>query len=448
MAAPARAAALALALSLVPVPALPQTPAWPPPDSAAQPSRRRAPAALPEPAPLREDETRPWLEAHLPERLLRPGPRGLLWWQWLAIPILVGLALGAGAALGWATRRILGHLAARTQTRWDDLLLERVARPLTALWAIAVFTAFHAWLGLGEEESAVVHHLLRAATYLTLFWAGFRVVDVAFAAASTGPWTRASPGVVGILPLGRKVGKIVLLALGLVAVLNELGFQVASLLAGLGIGGIALALAAQKTVENLFGSVAIGVDQPFRVGDFVRVEDVLGTVETIGMRSTRIRTLDRTLVSFPNGKLADTRAETFAVRDRIRLLATLGLAYGTTAEQMRAVLAGAEAALRRQPRLHPDGLSVRFTAFQDSTLDVEVMAWFATTDWNEFTAIRQEVFLDLMAVVERAGTSFAFPTRTVHVVQGGPPEAKGSGPGRKDRARDIGGADRDRTDDL
>jgi MscS family membrane protein len=259
--------------------------------------------------------------------------------------------------------------------------------------------------------------VLRAATYLVLFWAGFRVVDVAFAAAATGPWTRASPGVVGFLPLGRKVGKILLLALGLVAVLNELGFEVASLLAGLGIGGIALALAAQKTVENLFGSVAIGMDQPFRVGDFVRVDDVLGTVEAIGMRSTRIRTLDRTVVTIPNGKLADQRAETFAVRDRIRLLANLGLAYGTTAEQMRAVLAGIEAALRRHPKLWPEGLSIRFTEFKDSTLNVEVMAWFATADWAEFTAIRQELYLEFLAIVERAGTSFAFPTRTVHLVR-------------------------------
>jgi MscS family membrane protein len=360
------------------------------------------------------------LEERLPAPLLRQGPGGLLWWQWLAIPVLVLAAVAVGAALGWATRRVLGHLAARTQTRWDDLLLERIARPLTAFWAIAVFTALHAWLGLGAEESAVVHHILRAATYLTFFWAGFRVVDVAFAAASTGPWTRASPGIVGILPLGRKVGKILLLALGLVAVLSELGFQVASLLAGLGIGGIALALAAQKTVENLFGSVAIGVDQPFRVGDVVRIEDVTGTVEAIGMRSTRIRTLDRTVVSYPNGKLADMRAETLASRDRIRLVANLGLAYGTTAAQMRAVLAGVEAALRRQPKLWTESLSVRFTEFRDSTLNVEVIAWFTTSDWSEFTAIRQEVLLELMAVVERAGTTFAYPTRTVHVVQDRP----------------------------
>jgi MscS family membrane protein len=412
----ARAAALALALSLLPLPALGQAaPPAAPGDRAVQEpdaSRRRAPARE------EREEVRPYLEEHLPEALLRRGPRGLLWWQWLAVPVLVALALVAGAALGYATRRALGHLAARTEARWDDLVVERLARPLTAFWAIALFTLLQPGLGLGEGPSDVLHHLQRAATYLVLFWAGFRLVDVGFAAASTGPWTRASPGLLGVLPLGRKVGKVLLLGLGLVAVLTELGFQVGSLLAGLGIGGIALALAAQKTVENLFGSVAIGVDQPFRVGDLVRIEDVLGTVEAIGMRSTRIRTLDRTIVTIPNGKLADQRAETFAVRDRIRLLANLGLAYGTSAEQMRAVLAGIEAALRSQPKLWPDGLSIRFTEMKESALNVEVMAWFATADWSEFTAIRQEVFLDMMAVVERAGTSLAFPTRTVHLVEG------------------------------
>ncbi|HET8538589.1 MAG TPA: mechanosensitive ion channel family protein [Anaeromyxobacter sp.] len=404
---PRSAAALALALSLVPLPALSQ--ATPVPAAAAV-----------EAAPAHAAAVRPFFEERLPEPLLRRGPRGLLWWQWLAVPVLVALALAAGAALGYATRRVLGHLAARTQTRWDDLLLEKLARPLTAFWAVAVFTAFHPWLGLGAGASAALHHVLRAATYLVLFWAGFRTVDVAFAAASTGPWTRGSPGLLAFLPLGRKVGKVVLLALGFVAVLDALGFEVASLLAGLGIGGIALALAAQKTVENLFGSVAIGVDQPFRIGDFVRIEDFVGTVEAIGMRSTRIRTLDRTLVSIPNGKLADMRTETFAVRDRIRLLANLGLAYGTTAEQMRAVLAGVEAALRGHPRLWPEGASVRFTDLRDSTLNVEVVAWFDTPDWSEFTGIRQELLLEFMAIVERAGTSFAFPTRTVHVVQAPP----------------------------
>jgi MscS family membrane protein len=359
---------------------------------------------------------RPFFERHLPAPLLAEGPRGLLWWQWLAIPVLLALALAAGSALGWITRQVLEHLARRTRTKWDDVLLDRVARPLALLWAIAVFTAGHPWLHLDAGSAKVVEHLLRAATYLVFFWAGFRSLDVAFDVLSAAAWTKVNASLGGLLPLGRKLSKVGLLALGLVAVLNELGFQVASLLTGLGIGGIALALAAQKTVENLFGSVAIGVDQPFRVGDFVRIEDVVGTVETIGMRSTRVRTLDRTLVTFPNGKLADMRAETFAVRDRLRLAVNLALSYGTTAAQMRAVLSELEAALRGQPKIWQEGISVRFTALLDSALNVEVAAWFQTADWNEFTAIREELLLRFLEIVERAGTSFAFPTRTVHLV--------------------------------
>ncbi len=367
------------------------------------------------------------LEEHLPDALLRAGPRGLLWWQWVALPVLAAVALVLGVVLGWITRRVLAALARRTRATWDDALVERVARPLAVLWAIAVVTVLHPWLALGAGPEAIVERALRAGTYLVLFWAAFRFVDVAFSAALVAPFARSSPSLVGFLPLGRKMSKVGLLALGLVAVLNELGFQVASLLAGLGIGGIALALAAQKTVENLFGSVAIGVDQPFRVGDFVKVDDVLGTVEAIGMRSTRIRTLERTVVTVPNGKLADMRAETFAVRDRIRLLTNLGLVYGTTADQLRAVLAGVEAALRAHARIAPEGVSVRFTEFRESSLNVEVAAYFAGADWDEFTRVRQELYLRFLRVVEESGTSFAFPTRTVQLAPPRPERAGAAG---------------------
>ncbi len=361
----------------------------------------------------------PFFERHLPAPLLAEGPRGLLWWQWLALPVFVALALGAGAVLGWITRRVLGHVAARTTTTWDDALIARTGAPIGILWAIAVFTLGRSWLDLDRDADAVLSHVLRATTYLVVFWAGFRALDVAFAAAAAAPWSKVNASLAGLLPLGRKLANIVLLAIGVVSVLNELGFQVASLLAGLGIGGIALALAAQKTVENLFGSVAIGVDQPFRVGDFVKVEDVVGTVESIGMRSTRIRTLDRTVVTFPNGKLADLKAETFAARDRLRLYLNLGLSYGTTAAQLRTVLAGVAQVLEAHPRIWPGGTSVRFTEFRESSLNVEVMAWLQMTDWNAFTVERQELFLRFLAIVEEAGASLAFPTRTVHLVQRG-----------------------------
>jgi MscS family membrane protein len=202
----------------------------------------------------------------------------------------------------------------------------------------------------------------------------------------------------------------------LVAFLAELGYPVASLVAGLGIGGLALALAAQKTVENLFGAFSIGADQPFREGDFVRIEDFVGTVEAIGLRSTRFRTLDRTLITIPNGKLADMRLESLTERDRMRLACTIGLVYGTTTSQMKTVLAGLERVLRAHPRIWPDAVVVRFKEFGDSSLNIEVMAWFQTSVWSEFQLMRQDILLQFMDVVEKAGSSFAFPTRTVHLV--------------------------------
>ena len=413
-------AALAAVLVTLAAPALAQATAAPPADRrAAERAARAERAAEAARAAVEREAARPFFEEHLPAPLLREGPRGLLWWQWLALPALVLVALALGAVLGWLTRLILGHLAARTRTTWDDVLLERIAAPLTALWAIAIVTVLQPWLVLPEGPEAVLLHLLRAATYVAVFWMGFRSVNVVFAVMEQAPWTRANANLAGLLPVGRKAAKVVLLALGGVAVLNELGFQVASLLAGLGIGGIAIALAAQKTVENLFGSLSIGVDQPFRIGDFVKIEDFVGTVEHIGMRSTRVRTLDRTIVTIPNGKLADMRTETFAPRDRIRLLANLGLVYSTSAAQMREVLAGIERALRAQPKLWTESVSVRFSALGDSALNVEVVAWFETSDFSEFTAIRQELFLSFMEAVERAGTSFAFPTRTLHLVAPG-----------------------------
>jgi MscS family membrane protein len=167
------------------------------------------------------------------------------------------------------------------------------------------------------------------------------------------------------------------------------------------------------------------VDQPFRVGDFVRVEDFVGTVEEIGLRSTRFRTLDRTLVTIPNGRLADMRLESFTARDRMRLACIVGLVYETTAEQMRAVLEGLERVLRDHPLIWPDTVVVRFKEFGDSSLNIEVMAWFQTPVWSEFQLIRQEVLLGFMDVVEKAGSSFAFPTRTLHLVQERPLESAG-----------------------
>ena len=383
------------------------------------------------------------IQQYLPAPLLGQGPLTLLWWQWLALPIGLGVSVLAGRILGAVTHAVLVRVTRHTRSDWDDRLIERLTPPIRLLWAIA--TAYLLKLGLDLPDAAERHvdQVLKAATVAVSFWAGLRSIDLGFQAIAATPTARAHGLEQGLLPMLRKVTKIAVFAMAVIAVLTDLGYPVGSLLAGLGIGGLALALAAQKTVENLFGSVAINVDQPFRVGDFVRLESgETGTVEAIGLRSTRVRTLDRTVVTVPNGKLADQRVESFAVRDRCRLACKLPLVYGTTADQVRAVLSGALAVLQRQPRLWPEGASVRVTALAESSIDVEVLAWFGTADWNEFMVLREEVLLGLLESVERAGTSLAYPTRTVLLSQ----PQKSEGPARARPS--IGGADRDRTDDL
>jgi MscS family membrane protein len=356
-----------------------------------------------------------WLLEHIPRPLLRPGPGDLLWWQWIALPLVLAVAGLGGLLLGRLTRAAFGHLARRTATTWDDAWLERALAPLVLAWTIACAYALLPFLGLYEPAQALAERALRAGLFLVFFWTLFRIIDVIAGIASQTAWATAYPASRSLVPLGARVSKVGVLAIAVVAMLAQFGYPVASLVAGLGIGGLAVALAAQKTVENLFGAFSIGVDQPFREGDFVKIEDFVGTVEAIGLRSTRVRTLDRTLVSIPNGKLAELRVETFTARDRIRLFCTLGLVYETTSQQMREVLAGLERILRKHPKIWPEAVIVRFKEFGASSLDIDVMAWFQTQDWNEFQLIRQEVLLDFMGVVEAAGSSFAFPTRTLHI---------------------------------
>jgi MscS family membrane protein len=363
-----------------------------------------------------------WLREHLPEPLLRPGPRELLWWQWMALPLVFFVAWMFGHLLSWLTRRVLGVAFSRTSTQWDDVLLQKMGGPLTLLWALAVAFLLLPLLVLYAPAEAFIHRVLRAGFFVTFFWALLRTVDVAAQFLSTSSWGQSHKAVGAFIPLGVRIAKVVVAAMAAIAILSELGYPVASLIAGLGIGGLALALAAQKTVENLFGSVSLGVDQPIRVGDFVKIEDFVGTVESIGLRSSRIRTLDRTVVSIPNGKLADMRLETFAARDRIRFFATLGLVYGTTEDQMRTVVRRFDEVLRTHPKVWPESIRVVFVAFGDHALTIECLCWFETADWNEFNFIRQDVLLRFMKIVEETGTSFAFPTRTVHLVQS--PEAR------------------------
>jgi MscS family membrane protein len=334
--------------------------------------------------------------------------------------VLPPLALLAAAMIGWGASRLLRAAmragVRRTSVSWDDAVIGRLGDPLTIAFTVGAVLFLLPFLVLDAGFVAEVRRIARVVLLVDFFWAAWRIVDVSGHMALTSSWARRVPASRALVPLGARSAKVVLLAIAVIASLSMFGYPVASLVAGLGIGGLALALAAQKTVENLFGAFSIGVDQPFREGDFVKIEDFVGTVEAIGLRSTRFRTLDRTIVTIPNGKLADMKLESFSERDRLRLSAIIGLVYGTTPEQLRAALAGFEAVLRAHPKIWPDAVVVRFREFAASSLDIEIMAWFLTSDWGEFQRIREGILIQFMEVVERAGSSFAFPTRTLHVM--------------------------------
>jgi MscS family membrane protein len=358
-----------------------------------------------------------WVRDRIPQGLQRYGPLSVMWWQWLALPVLGGLALAAGRLVSMAMARALRRLLLRTPTRWDDLLLVQTTAAFTLLFSVAFGALLLPLLGLRPAAYAGARSVLAGFATVAVFWVLWRAVDVWAHYLEERSWAANNPSARSLLAATRNLLRVLVAVTGLVATLAALGYPVATVLAGLGIGGIAIAFGAQKTIENLFGSISLAADQPFRVGDFVKIEDaVTGNVERIGMRSTQVRTLDRTLVSIPNGKLAEMRIESFGPRDRIRLACTLGLVYGTRPEQLERILAGLERVLREHPKIWPDTVVVRFEKLGASSLDINVMAWFATSDFNEFQVCREQALLGFMRVVEAEGSSFAFPTRTVHVV--------------------------------
>ena len=369
---------------------------------------------------LPDRRLRDWLSGGRGEVLLRTGFFDLLWWQWLALPIVALLSWGAGRILRTVSRPILRLITSRTATQWDDVLVTSLGPPITLAFALLVFAIGGGLMQLTLPALQWVGALVKAGLAFAFFWACWRAIGVFGTWTLTQPWARNNPSTLSMLTVGSNILRGVVVVIGALGMLAAVGYPASTVLAGLGIGGLALAFGAQKTLENVFGSMALAVDQPLRVGDFVRVDDFVGTVEDIGLRSTRFRTLDRSVVSIPNGQLADQRLESLQLRDRMRLATTIGLTYDTTRAQMVTVIQGLEAVLRAHPRIWSEAMVVKFKEFGASSLDIEVMAWFEVPTWGEFQVCRQEVLLEFMRVVEEAGSSFAFPTQTVHVVQDQP----------------------------
>ncbi len=214
-------------------------------------------------------------------------------------------------------------------------------------------------------------------------------------------------GASSVVRLGRRVAESLVIFIGVLAAVSLFGFDPTSALAGLGIGGIALALAAQRTLENVLGGISVIFDRTVLVGDTLQVGDTLGTVEQIGLRSTMVRTRDRDVVSIPNGQIATLSLKNLSAKDKWWFHPGVKLRYDTTAAQMRSILEGLDALLANHPRVEPGSRHVRFTQFGTSSLELEVYAYVMTRDGQEFLKVQQELLLRIMETVEAAGAKIA-----------------------------------------
>jgi len=322
-------------------------------------------------------------------------------WRWIAL-ILMALVLSV------LTRLLAVGLLAAVRPVWDAPALRG---PLRVLLAVAGFRAALELAPPATLSRVFIERALAMMLALGLAWAGAVMVDL-FAER----WrSRLDPRLHGVsysvLPLGRQILRLSLFLFAILTVVSAWGYNTSTILAGLGVGGLAVALAAQKTIENLFGGISVIGDRPVLVGDVCRFGNETGTVMHIGLRSTLIRTADRTVISIPNSQFASMALENISRRDKIWFHPTLNLRRDTTSGQLLDVLSSVRELLKAHPKAETGNLPVRFVGVGPYSLDVEVAAYIKTVDYDEFLALQQELLLRMLQAVEKAGTALAVPVQ-------------------------------------
>jgi MscS family membrane protein len=328
----------------------------------------------------------------------------------------------------WILRRILHsviiralrRVAQRTRTDIDEALINAVEAPIGFAVILGGIYAAVAILQLPQEPVNLrqfADRILLAAFIVDATWLVMRVID-AFSAYLLSLTSRTDTALDDqLVPIIRKSLKTFVAILSFVFIIQNLGYSVASLVAGLGIGGLAIALAAQQTLSNFFGSITILIDRPFAAGDWIETSDLEGVVEEVGFRSTRVRTFGKTQVTVPNSVLANSVINNWSRMPIRRVKMTVGVTYESSAEQMEKAVEGVRELLRAHPEVHQDFFLVYFTDFGGSSLDIFVYYFTQTTVWAEYLRVRQEVNLQIMRLLESLGMEVAFPTRTVYLKQ-------------------------------
>jgi MscS family membrane protein len=314
-------------------------------------------------------------------------------------------------------RRLLA-LTAKTKLPFDEILVGALSRPFGwALQAAGIYVAL-VLLPVPEEPldlRRLVDAALVAYSTVLLVWVATRFVD------GISDWWEARARRTEsrlddqLIPIVRRSLKVFCYVIGAVLALQNLGYSVGSLLAGLGIGGLAIAMASKDTVANLFGSLVIFLDKPFQIGDWIELGDLEGTVEEVGLRTTRVRTFANSLITLPNSQFTTQPVNNWSKMKKRRIMMTVGVTYDTTPEQLDELVRRIRDLIAADEKLHDDFYLVNFDSFGPSSLDIFIYCFTVTTNWGEFLQAKQEFMLRLMALVDELGLSFAFPTQTVHL---------------------------------
>lgn len=341
---------------------------------------------------------------------------GFQGWQILGLVLLTILALGVKRIVLWLFGGWIRRIARRVPGKWLTLIVEKADRPVGGIVMTAIFALVLPLLQFPVRLNAIAMLALRVWAAFSVVWLGYRLVDVLAEALGDRAARTDTKLDDQLVPLLRKSLKVVLVVIGSIFILQNLSIDVGSLLAGLGLGGLAFALAAQDTVANFFGSMMIFIDKPFQIGDWVKMTaDIEGTVEEVGFRTTRIRTFYNSLVTVPNAMLTNQAIDNLGQRAYRRYKTMLGLTYDTSPEKVQAFCEGVRAIIAALPGMRRDFYMVEFHGYGAHSLDVLVYCFMQVPDWSTELRTRTNLNLEVLRLSRDLGVSFAFPTQTLHI---------------------------------
>ena len=353
------------------------------------------------------------VQMHLPAVLIKNELLGLPYWQWLAM--IIGLPIAA--LIGWLLLKLLRIPRVLWARRRDHRLRDwsNASRPLWLLLAVISHSIIVRRIRLPLLQRHYYQQVAGVFFVIAVTWLAWCILRQVMRRGRERAIMSGRMGTGSLMLLGERILKAALVIVGVFAVLSTLGFNMSTALAGLGIGGIAIAFAAQKTLENLFGGVSVLGDEAIRVGETCRFGDRIGTVEDISLRSTRIRTPERTELSIPNGSLATMNIENFSRRDKVLFNTNIRVRLETSPDQVRYLLAEVRKLLYEHPKVETEGARIRFVGFEEGALTLEIFSYILTRDFADFLAIREDLLLRIMYIIESSGTELAFPSSTLYL---------------------------------